>query len=171
MKKAESTEMLDSGKIVFFPDYNAAVLSYNGEEEINIKLYQSQKELYSWGMLAGYINVLEEKKSEILYAGQLKHFDELNYHGEKVDEKKVDLDKDKMYKAIRQLGGHMESHILVSRYYVPKKVFEKIPFKQAEELVKNKKAKLNNYQNEKDFFLSYGDNLYFRSDNQGAYLH
>ncbi|MBI2004381.1 hypothetical protein HYS72_02865 [Candidatus Pacearchaeota archaeon] len=171
MQNAEIAKWFDSGKIIFFPGYRAAVLSYNGEEEINVKLYSSRKELYSWGMIGGFLNTMNGKKNKILYSGQLKHFDGFNYGNKKVDKEKMNLDEDKMHKAISQLGGHMESYVLVSRYYVPEKALERISFEQAEELVKNKKAELKWYGHEKDFFLSYGDALYYRSDHQRAYLY
>lgn len=169
MEKAEPKEILGSGKIVFFPDFRAAVLSYNGKEEVNVRLYSSQKELWALGLIGGFLKNVDGKKNKILYSGKLKHFNKFDYGDKKVDEKKINSDNDKMYKAILQLGGDMESHILVSKYYTPEKTLEEISFNQAEELVKNKKAEFKWFGHEKDFFLAYGETLYFRNNNKKTY--
>ena len=129
------------------PKYGLALLSYNEKEQIHLRVYSTQKGML-YTTLGGFLERFrDEKHNEILYLGKVKYFNKLDY--KTIDEKTIDKQNTKIFRTAAQLGGNMESYLLISRAYIAEKNIEKklkdITSEEAEKLVNNKEAEFKTY--------------------------
>ena len=127
--------------------YGFAFLSYNKKEQIHLRVYSTQKGML-YTTLGGFLERFrDEKHNEILYLGKVKYFNKLDY--KTIDEKTIDKQNTKIFRTAAQLGGNMESYLLISRAYIAEKNIEKklkdITSEEAEKLVNNKEAEFKTY--------------------------
>src|SRR3989344_4137211 len=150
--------------------YGLAFLSYNEKEQIHLKVYPTQK----WVLyitLGGFLERFRDgKHNEILYLGKVKYFNKLNY--KTIDEKTIDKQNTKIFRAVNQLNGNMESYLLISRAYIQEKNIEKklkdISSKEAERLVNNKEAEFKSYHGSQ--ILSYKGHYLWKDVNSKRYV-
>ena len=150
--------------------YGLAILSYNEKEQIHLRVYQTQKAVL-YTTLGGFLERFRDGKcSEILYLGKVKYFNKLNY--KTIDEKTIDKQNTKIFRAVNQLGGNMESYLLISRAYIAEKNIEKklkdISSKEAERLVNNKEAEFKSYHGSQ--ILSYKGHYLWKDVNSKRYV-
>lgn len=143
------------------------ILDKNEDSEKILTIYPDQKK-YLFGMLGGFLNTFKNgKKNKILYCGKIEDFNGLN---NPIEKNEIIKNNKEISYIIKQLDGNKDEYMSILEYFNnPEKGLDEILFKEAKELVKNKKAELKGYLGDATLFLSYKGNLYFRNELKRAY--